>query len=236
MRQVLPLLASVLSVLSAVAQEGADETAASLHRVELIIFANRDPEAAASEAWPPEPGLAYPAQWQILGSGDTRQPVDREYRLLRVEDTVPEIFDLFWNRSVDELMSDYRQQRQRQTDIAQEPLYTPDVPRTLVRLPAEQRELNSQRRRIDNSAGLDVLFHESWLQRIRGEEESLPILFDTPERIGDFPELQGSILLYRGRYLHIVTDLWLNTNGPETPANWKTPWSIPASLPMTGDA
>ena len=223
MRQLLPLL--LLAGLPAVAQEDPGEGAASLYRIELIIFANRDPEAAAGEAWPPEPDLAYPADWQILGSGDTWQPADREYRLQRVEDTVPEIFDLFWDRSIDELWAAYRQKRLRQPDIELEPLYTLDVPRPMIRLPAEQRQLNTQRRRINNSAGLDVLVHESWLQQIRSEDESLPILFDTPERFGDYPELQGTILLYRGRYLHIATNLWLNTDGRylDAPDSWQMP-------------
>lgn len=223
MRQLLPLL--LLAGLPVVAQEDEGGRPAALYRIELIVFANRDPEAAASEAWPPEPNLAYPAHWQILGSGDTWQPADRPYRPKRVEDTVPEIFDLFWDRSIDDLWAEYRQKRLRQPDIELESLYTLDVPRPLTRLPEERRELNTQRRRIDNSAGLDVLFHESWLQPIRSEDESLPILFDTPERFGDYPELQGTILLYRGRYLHIATNLWLNTDGRylDAPDSWQMP-------------
>jgi hypothetical protein len=220
MRQVLPLL--LLAVLPAVAQEEPGEQGELLYRVEVIMFANRDPEAAASEAWLPEPELAYPPHWQTLGSGDARRPADREYRLLRVEDTVPEIFDLFWDRSVDELWAEYRLKRLTPPETAPHPL---DVPGTMIRLPAEQRELNTQRRRIDDSAGLDVLFHESWLQRMRSEDESLPILIDTPQRFGDFPEIQGSILLYIGRYLHIATNLWLNTDGRylDAPESWQMP-------------
>ncbi|MEE4661530.1 MAG: CsiV family protein, partial [Halieaceae bacterium] len=94
-----------------------------------------------------------------------------------------------------------------------EPLLDLRVPRPLAALPENRRGLRQQRRRIDASAGLEVLWHERWRQPIPSEDQSVPLLIESEQVSGDFPELQGSILLYSGRFLHIVADLWLNTDG-----------------------
>ena len=197
------------------------------YQVELIIFANRDPEAAAAEAWPLLPTLDYPERWQGFSTGAYRELATDTAQLQLIEDTVPGLYELFMDRSIEELYADFERKRWlRVPRVELEPLVDFDVPRAMVKLPAELRTLNTQRRRIGNSAGLDVLFHESWLQRIRDRERSLPIIIDTPDRFGDFPELQGSVLIYSSRYLHVATNLWLNTNGAyldSLAANWRMP-------------
>ncbi len=200
------------------------------YRVELMILANRDPEAALSERWPLLPELAYPERRRFLESEPLAIAGDREYRLVTVEETIPPPrFDLMWERTVNELWRDYSNKQQlRQPALELESLVDFEVPRQRVPLPAEQRELNSQRRRIEASAGLEVLFHQAWLQRMSSREDSLPLIIDGSTRFGDYPELQGSVLLYSGRYLHIATNLWLNTGGnyldaDPTTAGWRMP-------------
>ncbi len=229
----LALLAAALPP-SVSAQEAPDDTADSWYRIELLVFANRDPNAALAERWPLLPQLAYPANWQRLETGDPRAPADQPFELLTVEESAPATaIDLYWERSIEELMREYRYKQQlAQPRIAIDALVAPetplDVPRQRVLLPAETRELNFQRRRIDNSAGLEVLMHQSWLQRIPSRELALPLILDGPVQFGDYPELQGSVLFYSGRYLHIATDLWLNTNGGYLDENPVTAgWSMP---------
>ncbi len=226
----------VLSLLAFTAsgQDADVEPADNWYRIELLIFANRDPETALAERWPLLPQLSYPVEWQRLESGDPRQPADRPFELLTVENSTPApIIDLYWDRSIDELWLEYRQKQLRQQPaLALEPLVQMetelDVPRQRVLLPADARELNSQRRRIDNSAGLEVLVHQTWLQRIPSREVALPLIFDGPVQFGDYPELQGSVLFYSGRYLHIATDLWLNTGGRYLDENATSAgWSMP---------
>jgi hypothetical protein len=238
LRSALALLTTALAVAlppAPAAQESDPENEDNWYRVELLVFANRDPEAAASERWPLLPTLAYPARWLPLETGSARIAADREYRLVTVEDSVPPPpIDLFWDRSIAALWREYRRQQMlREPAVRLESLTsvdesTLDVPRQRVLLPADTRELDSQRRRIDSSAGLDVLFHQSWLQRMRDKNSSLPLIMDGPIQFGDYPELQGSILLYSGRYLHIATDVWLNTGGgylddDPTSAGWRMP-------------
>ena len=230
-----PLLLLLLLALPALAQQGSREEPRedrTWYRVELIVFANRDPDAALAEAWPPLPELAYPEKWRGFEDGETTESADREFALLRIEDTVPGLFELFWDRSVESLIYEYdRKQLLREPSIELEPLFDMTVPRPFVLLPPEARELNAQRSRINNSAGLDVLFHESWLQRIDSRDQSLPLIIDAGPRFGDYPELQGSVLLYGERYLHIASNLWLNTSGSYLAIdgdNWRMP---PPPLP-----
>ncbi len=229
------VLALTLSpALSAQEPDDSGDSGDSWYRIELLVFANRDPNAALAERWPLLPQLDYPTRWQRLETGDSRMAADQPFELLTVEASAPlPDIDLFWDRSVDALLYEYQQKQQlARPSVALEPLVameTPlDVPRQRVLLPAEARELNFQRRRIDNSAGLEVLMHQSWLQRIPSRETALPLILDGPVQFGDYPELQGSVLFYSGRYLHIATDLWLNTGGSYLDENPTTAgWTMP---------
>ncbi len=242
MRLLAGLLLAVLAS-TASAQNEPEEFTDNWYRIELLIFANRDPEAALAERWPLLPQLAYPEAWQHLVTGDPRQPADRPFQLVTIEDSVPDpAIDLLWERSIEQLRREYRQkQRLRAPELALIPLVameTPlDVPRQRVLLAAQAREMNTQRRRIEASAGLEVLMHQSWLQRIPSREIALPLIIDGPVQFGDYPELQGSVLFYSGRYLHISTDLWLNTAGSYLDADSTTAgWSMPRPpLPVSPD-
>jgi len=184
--------------------------------VEVLIFANRAESAVLEERWEPLPTLNYPTRWQRLERradllADPREPID----LVTVEDTLPQPpLDLFWSQSLEALLQAAATQRgKRAPDFALEPLLDLRVPRPMVALPENRRDLRQQRRRIDASAGLEVLWHERWRQPIPAEDQSVPLLIESEQAFGDFPELQGSILLYSGRFLHIVANLWLNTDG-----------------------
>lgn len=220
-------LSALLCTATAIGQTGNGDADAgrNWYRVELIIFANRDPEAALSERWPLLPELSYPATWQRLSSEDAFVPGDRDYQLLRVEDTVPaDPFDLAWDRSIEELEREHQRSLvYRQVEIQLESLYDLEVPRARVRLDSQLQEFTSQRRRIDRSATLEVLFHETWLEPVRSQQEAQALLIDTAVASGDYPELQGSVVLYVGRYLHIVTDLWINTDGAYLDNSWVMP-------------
>ncbi len=227
------LLLALLATVAG-AQEADQEFTDSWYRIELLIFANRDPEAALAERWPLLPQLTYPESWQRLENGSARIPANQAFDLLTVEDSAQAgTLDLFWERSTDELLREFRQKQLLQRpQLVLEPLVEMetalDVPRQRVLLPAEARELNGQRRRIDNSAGLEVLMHQSWLQRIPARDVAQPLILDGPVQFGDYPELQGSVLFYSGRYLHIATDLWLNTAGSYLDENpTSAGWSMP---------
>ncbi len=66
-----------------------------------------------------------------------------------------------------------------------------------------------------------ILFHESWVQPVASEERALPIVLDRSGDTEEWPRLQGSVKLYLSRFLHIQTDLWLNTMGSYFPESWQ---------------
>jgi hypothetical protein len=200
------------------------------YQVELLIFANEDPEAAMSESWTLLPDLHYPQSALGLRRDTPRVAADRVLQLQELEQQTPApTFDLAWDTPVDQLLSRYYQSLLwRQPSIELEPLFDLDVPVAYALLPVEQWEFAAERRRIDRNPGLQVLFHESWLQPMLEQAKSRPIIVDAGPLEGDFTTLQGSIRIYRGRYLHLETDLWLNTDGSYLASDWVMP---PPPLP-----
>lgn len=218
-----PLLLIITAALP-VAELAADEDP-DWYRVELLIFANRDPEAARSESWTLLPGLGYPEPYLLLRKDAPRVAADQVLQLHELEEQVPApVFDLAWDTPVPQLLSRYyRSLLWRRPSVELEPLYDLDVPVAYALLPVEQLEFAAARRRLDRKSGLQVLFHESWLQPMRELAESTAFVVDAGPLKGDFSTLQGSILLYRGRYLHIETNLWLNTDGSYLASDWVMP-------------
>ena len=207
--------ALMLCCCNAYAQGVADEADDGWYDIELLVFANRDPAAALEERWEPLPNLVYPERWRRISTGSALSNPEPRLTLLRLEDTLPEPqIDLFWDTPVETLLQQWRlSQGLRKPVYTLEPLLDIRVPRPHVLLPEAGRDFNAQRKRIDRSGDLDVLWHGYWRQRIPDQSASIPLLIESDNRRGDFPELQGSLLFYSGRYLHIVTNLWLNTEG-----------------------
>ena len=89
-------------------------------------------------------------------------------------------------------------------------------------LERDQLEFLAQARTL-RDRGQRVLFHGAWWARLREGGSPPPLVVDrTADPDTDaWPELQGSIRLYRSRYLHIELDLWLNTPGSYLPPGWR---------------
>lgn len=73
--------------------------------------------------------------------------------------------------------------------------------------------------------GKRIMFHTAWWAPLVDAETPVTVVLDRSGDVEpqDWPALQGSLRLYRTRYLHAEFDLWLNTNGPYLPAEWKIP-------------
>ena len=71
--------------------------------------------------------------------------------------------------------------------------------------------------------GQRILFHSAWWAPLREGDSPLPLVVDraADPDTDSWPELQGSIHLYRSRYLHIELDLWLNTLASYLPPGWR---------------
>ncbi|MEE4278215.1 MAG: CsiV family protein [Halieaceae bacterium] len=79
-------------------------------------------------------------------------------------------------------------------------------------------EARSLRRR-----GERVVLHAGWWMRLEEDarEDSIFIGRGIDLDQKDWPELQGSVHVYRSRYLHIDVDLWLNTLASYLPEGWQ---------------
>lgn len=89
-------------------------------------------------------------------------------------------------------------------------------------LEPERLEFTDQAQAL-RDRGQRILFHSAWWAPLREGDSPLPLVVD---RAADpdtdaWPELQGSIHLYRSRYLHIELDLWLNTPASYLPPGWR---------------
>lgn len=102
-------------------------------------------------------------------------------------------------------------------------------------LPSERRDFNSVAESMARSSRYRVLFHETWAQPVPGKRRALPLILDRSGDTGEWPELQGSVKIYLGRYLHLETNLWLNTQGSYLPGDWRMP-PPPLGPPSDGSA
>jgi hypothetical protein len=219
------LLGLTLPLLAVSAQAQPDTEDPDWYRVEILVFANLDPESALSETWPLLPALAYPPQLQRLLRGSERQAADTPFLLNPLEQQLPALpCDLRWDSSIEALEQEWtNKQRYRRPNIVLEPLVELDVPVPFTLLNEQQQEFRTEHRRLERSRDINVLFHQTWIQPIRGKNESLPILLESEIERGDYPALQGSIALYSSRYLHLETNLWLNTDGRYLEHEWTMP-------------
>jgi hypothetical protein len=227
------------------AQSAADEENEPVwYQVEVIVFRYLETEGE-SEDWPALPALAYPLEAHHLRPGATENNLRQQFALLQIEDTLTKpAFDLAWDKSVDQLLRDYAlmlEERRgsaqlNETDVldasaldAPEAIADPldaTVPNAFVTLDESSSEFKAQIGSIRRSRDMRLLLHRTWLQPFRAREQSLPVLLDGDITGGDYPALQGSLLLYVSRYLHVETNLWLNTEestNDHSPAEWRMP-------------
>jgi hypothetical protein len=99
----------------------------------------------------------------------------------------------------------------------------PARPTPWIARPAREREFRGKAAYMQRTGRYQTLFHETWLQPMAGDADSIPIVIDRSGDQQDWPQLQGSVRLYLSRYLHIETNLWLNTDGSYIPGSWAMP-------------
>ena len=97
------------------------------------------------------------------------------------------------------------------------------LPRPFVLLRADYREMRGKAALMERGGRYTVLFHETWVQPVGPEKRSLPIVLDRSGDTQEWSRLQGTINLFLSRYLHVQTNLWLNTAGEYLPGTWQMP-------------
>ena len=98
-----------------------------------------------------------------------------------------------------------------------------ELPRPFVLLPGNYREMRGKAALMERGGRYTVLFHETWVQPVGPEKRSLPIVLDRSGDTQQWSRLQGTINLSLSRYLHVQTNLWLNTAGEYLPGTWQMP-------------
>ncbi len=201
------------------------------YKVELLVF-TRDP-VTTGELFPPSPELAYPERARFLLYPQRVADVEREHPnstavddLGRIVITLPPPEGAIFPPPEKPPETAPAPQAAVEQPGALLPAVPPVAEQTLrptpfVALAADHRELGTGAARLARGGGATVQFHETWLQPIPAEAEALPLVLDNSGDAGQWPELQGSVLLYRSRYLHIEANLWRNTDGRGLPAGWR---------------
>tara|TARA_R110002110_G_scaffold107320_2_gene268456 strand:+ start:27338 stop:28462 length:1125 start_codon:yes stop_codon:yes gene_type:complete len=110
----------------------------------------------------------------------------------------------------------------------------PRLPTPFVQLPASAREFRGKAAYMERNGPYRILFHEVWWQPVAAQRSALPLLLDQSGDSASYPLLQGTITLYLSRFLHLETNLWLNTDGSYLPGTWRMPAPPlgPASLEL----
>lgn len=92
-----------------------------------------------------------------------------------------------------------------------------------VMLGNERKAFNDTASTMARSGRYKILFHETWVQPVAAKREALPLILDRSGDTQQWPPLQGSIKLWLSRYLHLETNLWLNTGGEYLQGDWRMP-------------
>lgn len=220
------LLSSLVCAAVAVPAPAADEE--RWYKVELLVF-TRDP-VVTDELFPPRPGLAYPQVARHLHHPERIARVEAEYpgrtsvdALGRIVVTLPAPEGAVLPPPAQEAPAPLQPvapaPKLPATAVIEEE--TPLRPTPFVALAADFRELGAGALRLSRSGGATVQFHETWLQPIAARDEAVPLVLDESGDIGEWTELQGSVLIYRSRYLHLETNLWRNGDGRDLPPGWR---------------
>jgi len=195
------------------------ETPQRWFRVELLIFTHESGDSG-TEVWEATPELSYPVASRFLIDPDRVSANAREYG---------------GKSAVDEYGRQIITIRPDQDDIAAvEPnaqnelgleteIEAALVPRAFVTLPAEELALRGKAAYMERSGRYRTLFHEAWLEPVADEDRALPIVVDRSGDTGEWPRLQGSVKFFLSRYLHLETNLWLNTHGEYLSGGWQMP-------------
>ncbi|MEE4143823.1 MAG: CsiV family protein [Halieaceae bacterium] len=217
------LTASALALLAAFPADKALAQDYRWFKVELLVFTNQAPPApqgaASAEQWDATPELAYPLATRFLV--DPARVARNEARYAGNS-----LIDEYGRQIITITSGTGGGQIQAPTPVIPEPapVETGDaLPRPFVTLADGYREFSGKASALQRSGRHSVLFHEAWVQAVGPEANSLPIVLDHSGDEQQWPPLQGTIKIYLTRYLHLETNLWLNTAGDYLPGTWKMP-------------
>ena len=200
------------------------------YRVELLIFSHESSAAAGSEHWESTPSLVYPQQGRFLvdpqrvasnlAQYDATSTVDElGHQTLIIAPTLLEDGGGIEPLPESEPKPAILPAEQKTSTKA----IIPMTPSPFITLTHSELEFRGKAAYMARTGRYQTLFHESWVQPMVEQGRTLPIIIDRSGDSEDWPRLQGSVKLYVSRYLHLETNLWLNTSGSYLPQGWDMP-------------
>ena len=196
------------------------------YQVELLVFSQ--PGGQGSEQWDALPVLEYPGTSRFL-------VYPQEIAARKAAHQGPsELDDLgrLWLRleqdSGEDEIPDARELVSGEGAAVPESAAPPRAarltPTPFIALPGRDSEFYGKAAYMQRAGGYRTLFHERWVQPVASEGKAIPIVIDRSGDRGDWPVLQGSVKIHISRFLHLETNLWLNTRGEYFPDNaWRMP-------------
>ena len=178
------------------------------YQVEVIVFSQRD--ISGNEAHPLDPQLGYPQPLRFLQTAEQLYPqvpagAGPDERLAAL--MVP---DRFLSRA-----------------SAQAP--SPYVP-----LERDQRRLNPDAYTLGRSGDYQVLFHNAWQQQVQSARSAPWLAVAGGGTRGDHRQLEGSLRVYKSRFLQLQLDLWMSALDTAQQSGAAPP--TPADAPQFGSA
>jgi len=211
-------------------------------RVELLVFSHETGSADRAESWEPLPALGYPSAVRFLVNTDqVERNIDEVGQDSVVDARGVQTIEL---PPLESQRNDGREPKQNSTDIprrnsqpdlkttsnsaaaSSDPIVEDNaamLPAPFVQRAAAEREFRGKAAYMQRMGNYRTLYHQTWLQPMRDESSALPIVLDRSGDTLDWPQLQGTVKIYLSRYLHVETDLWLNTTGNYLPGEWAMP-------------
>ncbi|MCR9184546.1 MAG: peptidoglycan binding protein CsiV [Halieaceae bacterium] len=245
----LTFLAAALAFPLAPAQ--AQEREQNWYQVELLVVAHTNPTAQRAEQWEPLPRLAYPEAFRFLldpqrlranlertpdashsevdANGKQLIHLRRRSSPAALDDTAPPPTTAEASGSALDAVSDGPGRSPEDSPASGDPAAVTEAPNearlptAFLTLPAQAREFRGKAAYMERNGPYRVLFHEVWWQPVGGARSALPIVLDQSGDQQSYPALQGTVRLHRSRFLHVDTQLWLNTSGDYLPGTWRMP-------------
>lgn len=212
-------------------------------RVELLIFSQGAAGAENSEAWDPTPILAYPEKGRFLidpqriagnlslyetrpdplALSDTTSVTDEfGYQTITIRPVI-EAVEAVEDRTPETGAPSITEPLNAPLESEVGILDAPTTPSPFALLPRSELEFHGKAAYMTRTGRYKTLFHESWLQPVAEKSSAVPIIIDHSGDDESWPALQGSVTFYLSRYLHMETNLWLNTTGSYLPPQWSMP-------------
>jgi len=203
-----------------------------IYRIELLVFADDYQQDINSEAWV-EPGeLTYNDNVQALYNETTlRQDIEVLVRRLneasaqleeRSAETAPDVTALTADADfptpspADKISTDSDDAATDETPV---PLLMVNQENTKEAKLSQLRKILSHRKRYR------TLVYNQWYQSLEPKSSAAPIAIVGGRKTGERYELEGSVTLSKGRFLHITTDLWF-IDWKSVGTTPRTPWYI----------